>query len=195
MADFIFYFKEGWFHIVSKAALDHLFFIVVLSIGYTFSQWRNILFLVTAFTIGHSLTLFLSVLDIIRFNNEYVEFAIPCTIVVSAALNLYRRNQLEKTARIQYLLALVFGFIHGMGFANSIRLMLSSDQQLLGSLFSFNLGLESGQIFVVLLLLFFVWIMARINLRYYKIVVVLISAIILGISLNMAFDRFIYFFN
>lgn len=195
MADFIFYFKEGWFHIVSKTALDHLFFIVVLSIGYTFSQWRNILFLVTAFTIGHSLTLFLSVLDIIRFNNEYVEFAIPCTIVVSAALNLYRRNQLEKTARIQYLLALVFGFIHGMGFANSIRLMLSSDQQLLGSLFSFNLGLESGQIFVVLLLLFFMWIMARINLRYHKIVVVLISAIILGISLNMAFDRFIYFFN
>jgi hypothetical protein len=193
MADFIFYFKEGWFHILSKGALDHLFFIVVLSVGCTFSQWRNILFLVTAFTIGHSLTLFLSVVDIIRFNDKYVEFAIPCTIVVSAALNLYRRNQLEKTARIQYLLALVFGFIHGMGFANSIRFMLSSDQQLLVSLFSFNLGLESGQIFVVLLLLFFVWIMARINLRFPKYIVILFSVIILGLSLKMAFDRFIFF--
>jgi hypothetical protein len=193
MDDLIFYFKEGWFHIVSKGALDHIFFIVVLSIGYTFSQWRNLLFLVTAFTIGHSLTLFLSVLEIIRFNDKYVEFAIPCTIVVSAALNLYRRNQLKKTARIQYLLALVFGFIHGMGFANSIRLMLSSDQQLLGSLFSFNLGLESGQIFVVLLLLFFVWIMARINLRFPKYIVILFSVIILGLSLKMAFDRFIFF--
>ena len=193
MADFIFYFKEGWFHILSKGALDHLFFIVVLSVGYTFSQWRNILFLVTAFTIGHSLTLFLSVLDIIRFNDKYVEFAIPCTIVVSAALNLYRRNQLEKTARIQYLLALVFGFIHGMGFANSIRFMLSSDQQLLVSLFSFNLGLESGQIFVVLLLLFFVWLMARINLRFPKYIVILFSVIILGLSFKMAIDRFIFF--
>jgi hypothetical protein len=193
MADFIFYFKEGWFHILSKGALDHLFFIVVLSVGCTFSQWRNILFLVTAFTIGHSLTLFLSVVDIIRFNDKYVEFAIPCTIVVSAALNLYRRNQLEKTARIQYLLALLFGFIHGMGFANSIRFMLSSDQQLLVSLFSFNLGLESGQIFVVLLLLFFVWIMARISLRFPKYIVILFSVIILGLSLKMAFDRFIFF--
>jgi hypothetical protein len=195
MADFIFYFKEGWFHILSKGALDHLFFIVVLCVGYTFSQWRNILLLVTAFTIGHSLTLFLSVLDIIRFNDKYVEFAIPCTIVVSAALNLYRRNQLEKTARMQYLLALLFGFIHGMGFANSIRFMLSSDQQLLVSLFSFNLGLESGQIFVVLLLLFFVWLMARISLKFPKYIVILFSVIILGLSFKMAIDRFLYLFN
>lgn len=192
MDDFIFYFKEGWFHILSKGALDHLFFIVVLSIGYTFSQWKSMLVLVTAFTIGHSLTLFLSVLDIIRFNDKYVEFAIPCTIVVSSALNLYRRNQLEKTATIQYLLALVFGFIHGMGFANSIRFMLSSDQHLLGSLFSFNLGLESGQIFVVLLMLLMVWLMVKVNLFTYRFAVVLFSAIILGFSLKMAFDRFIY---
>jgi hypothetical protein len=141
------------------------------------------------------LTLFLSVLDIIRFNDKYVEFAIPCTIVVSAALNLYRRNQLEKTARIQYLLALVFGFIHGMGFANSIRFMLSSDQQLLGSLFSFNLGLESGQIFVVLLMLLFVWMAVKVNLFTHRFVIVLFSAIILGLSLKMAFDRLIYIFN
>ncbi len=192
MDDFIFYFKEGWFHIVSKGALDHLFFIVVLSIGFTFSQWRNILVLVTAFTIGHSLTLFLSVLDIIRFNDKYVEFAIPCTIVFSSVLNFFRKNQLEKIDKLQYFLALVFGFIHGMGFANSIRFMMSSDQHLLSSLFSFNLGLESGQIFVVLLMLLIVWLMVKVNLFTHRFAVVLFSAIILGFSLKMAFDRFIY---
>jgi len=195
MADFIFYFSLGWFHIISKDALDHLFFIVVLSVGYSFAEWRKILFLVTAFTIGHSLTLFLSVLNIIQFNEKYVEFAIPCTIVFSAVMNLYRGKLLDKTARIQYILALVFGFIHGMGFANSIRFMLTSDQHLLSSLFSFNLGLESGQIFVVLLLLFFVWLMARINLRSPKYIVILFSVIILGLSFKMAIDRFLYLFN
>jgi hypothetical protein len=193
MADFIFYFNLGWFHIISKDALDHLFFIVVLSVGYSFAQWRNVLILVTAFTIGHSMTLFLSVLDIIQFNEKYVEFAIPCTIVFSAAMNLYNGKLSDKTARIQYILALVFGFIHGMGFANSIRFMLTSEQHLISSLFSFNLGLESGQIFVVLLLLFFLWLMARINLRFPKYIVILFSVIILGLSFKMAFDRFIFF--
>ena len=82
-----------------------------------------------------------------------------------------------------------------MGFANSIRFMLSSDQQLLGSLFSFNLGLESGQIFVVLLMLLFVWMAVKVNLFTHRFVIVLFSAIILGLSLKMAFDRLIYIFN
>ena len=81
MNDFIFFFKLGWSHIISMDALDHLYFISVLAIIYTFEKWKQVLVLVTAFTIGHSVTLILSMLDLIRFSTEYVEFAIPCTII------------------------------------------------------------------------------------------------------------------
>ncbi|PHX73984.1 MAG: HupE / UreJ protein [Chitinophagaceae bacterium] len=190
MADFIFYFKLGWFHILSLDALDHLYFITVLTIVYTFSSWKRVLVLITAFTIGHAITLFLSALDILRFNDQYVEFAIPCTIFISAAVNLWRRDGFWEASRIQYLLAILFGLVHGMGFANAIRFMLSSDQHIISSLLSFNIGLESGQIFVVLLVLFVGWFVQRMKLFSQRDWVLIFSSIIFGLSFQMAIERF-----
>ena len=90
---------------MSWEALDHLLFITALATIYLLKDWRQVLILVTAFTIGHSLTLALSVLDIIRFPSNWVEFLIPCTIVVTAISNLFQKKFTPKSIRINYFLA------------------------------------------------------------------------------------------
>src|ERR1700750_2878254 len=149
MSDFAFYFTMGWHHIISADALDHQLFILALACVYSIRDMKRVLILVTAFTIGHSLTLALSVLDVIRFSSKWVEFLIPCTIFFTAINNLWRVNKKNGSININYWLALLFGLIHGMGFANSIRIMLAQDQGIGWALLGFNLGLEAGQIVVV----------------------------------------------
>lgn len=92
MSDFAFYFKTGWSHIISWDALDHLLFIIALTAIYLVANWKNVLVLVTAFTIGHSLTLALSVYDMLRFNEKWVEFLIPCTIIITGIVNFYPKK-------------------------------------------------------------------------------------------------------
>jgi hypothetical protein len=77
MNDFSFYFSLGWTHIISIDALDHLLFILALTATYQLKDWKKVLILVTAFTIGHSTTLVLSSFDIIRFSSKWVEFLFP----------------------------------------------------------------------------------------------------------------------
>jgi len=189
MSDFGFYFRLGWEHIISTGALDHQLFITALVAIYIIKDWKKVLILVTAFTIGHSLTLALSILDVIRFVSSWVEFLIPCTIVVTALSNLFIKEFSKRKMRINYSLALVFGLIHGMGFANSLRPMLASDQGIGGSLLGFNIGLEMGQIVVVLALL----ILSKIVLDILKINrrdwVLILSSAVLGIALKMALER------
>lgn len=190
MQDFGFYFKLGWEHIISKDALDHQLFIAALAAIYILKDWKQVLILVTAFTIGHSLTLALSVLDVIRVNSKWVEFLIPLTIVITAIANLFQKKFTPKTIRINYFLALFFGLIHGMGFANSIRFMMASDQNLGWSLFGFNVGLEVGQVVVVtvlMLLSHLVVSMLNVNRRDW---VIFLSAAVFSLSLKMVLERF-----
>lgn len=154
MQSILFYFPLGWEHIISRDALDHQLFIMTLAAIYAWQDWKQVLLLITAFTVGHSLTLALSVLNIFSMGSQWVEFLIPLTIVVTATGNLLQRNRLPNKIQLNYWLALFFGFIHGMGFANTLRFMLSEEQQLGWGLLGFNLGLEAGQlVFVALLLL------------------------------------------
>ena len=149
MTDFAFYFATGWHHIITWNALDHILFIIALTAVYGLSNWKHVLVLVTAFTIGHSLTLALSVYDIIRFNEKWVEFLIPCTIISTGLFNLGVKEYKSGSLKVNYFLALIFGLIHGMGFANIIRFMLVKDQAIAIPLISFNIGLEAGQIIIV----------------------------------------------
>ena len=100
MPDFVFYFGLGWHHIISLDALDHQLFILALASVYTFKNIKQVLILVTAFTIGHSLTLALSVLDIIRFSSKWVEFLIPCTIFITALNNIIQIDKKGASAKI-----------------------------------------------------------------------------------------------
>lgn len=153
MSSFLFYFSWGWEHIISRDALDHQLFIAALMAIYVAEDWKRILILVTAFTIGHSLTLALSVLDWVRIDSSWVEFGIPATIVITCLINLRRLAPTRDQRMIQYVLAGIFGLIHGMGFANNIRFVLAADEQLGLNLLGFNLGLEAGQLLVVALLM------------------------------------------
>lgn len=189
MSDFNFYFGLGWEHIMSWDALDHLLFIAALAAIYLLKDWKQVLILVTAFTIGHSLTLALSVLDVIRFPSNWVEFLIPCTIVITAFSNLFQKQFTARSIRINYFLALFFGLIHGLGFANTIRFMLAKDQSLGMGLLGFNVGLEVGQIVVVGTLLLITQALIssfRINRREW---VIFLSAAIFSLALKMSLER------
>jgi len=189
MQDFGIYFGWGWEHIISRDALDHQLFIAALAAIYILKEWKQVLILVTAFTIGHSLTLALSVLDVIRFSSKWVEFLIPCTIVITAISNLFQKQFTAKSIRINYFLALLFGLIHGMGFANAIRFALAKDQSLGWSLLGFNLGLEAGQIVVVTCILLFAYIITSIFKVPRREWVIFLSAAVFSISLKMALER------
>jgi len=189
MSDFAFYFKMGWEHIISKDALDHQLFILALACVYSIWDIKRVLILVTAFTIGHSLTLALSVYDVIRFSSKWVEFLIPCTIFITALNNIFQVDSKGTSARINYYLALFFGLIHGMGFANAIRIMLAKDQTVGWGLFGFNVGLEAGQIFCVAIIL----IIGVLFLNLLKIKkrdwIFFLSSGVFALSLKMALER------
>ncbi|MDB4904413.1 MAG: hypothetical protein JWQ63_3694 [Mucilaginibacter sp.] len=189
MSDFAFYFKMGWEHIISKDALDHQLFILALACVYTIWDIKRVLIMVTAFTIGHSLTLALSVYDVIRFSSKWVEFLISCTIFITALNNIFQIDSKGKSARINYYLALCFGLIHGMGFANAIRIMLAQDQTIGWGLFGFNVGLEAGQIFCVAIIL----IVGILFLNGFKVKrrdwIFFLSSGVFALSIKMALER------
>jgi hypothetical protein len=192
MEDFKMYFTEGWNHIMSSDALDHQLFILSLAALFLWKDWRRVLVLVTAFTLGHSLTLALSVYDVIRFSIAWVEFLIPITILLTALYDLRYLNisKIEgRNIQFNYIIALSFGLVHGMGFANSIRQMLASDQTIGIPLLSFNIGLEVGQIVLILLILLIAQLLVvnvKLPRKYW---ILLLSVIPLILSLRMALER------
>ena len=148
------YFQLGIQHIADLAAYDHILFIVALCAIYQLADWRRILILVTAFTIGHSLTLILSALDILHFNQSLIEFLIPVTILITAILNLIPALKSGRGMPWwKYILPLIFGFIHGMGFSNYFKSLLGKEESIVQPLFAFNLGIETGQVGIVIVLL------------------------------------------
>ncbi len=189
MNDLAFYFKIGWQHIISMDAIDHLLFILALAAIYLLKDWKKLLILVTAFTIGHSLTLALSVFNIIRINDKWVEFLIHCTIIITSIFNFIQANAISKSVNLNYFFALFFGLIHGLGFANTIRFMLAKDQTIGWSLFGFNVGLEAGQIIVVSIILiisYFVVTLAKLPQKWW---IYIISVITFTWAVIFAMDR------
>ena len=189
MQDFIFYLKLGWEHIISLDALDHQLFILALIAVYAYNDFKKILILVTAFTIGHSITLALSSLDILRVPSKWVEFLIPLTIVITALDNILMKGKQNNLMKVNYYLALIFGLIHGMGFANTARMMIAKEQSLFVPLLGFNIGLEIGQIvlvFVILVILFFLLKLFKVNRKDW---ILFISSAVFALSLKMTLER------
>jgi len=192
MNEFQLYFGLGKDHILDYVnGYDHILFVLALCAVYTLHDWKRILILVTAFTIGHSITLALATLQIISANTELIEFLIPVTILITCVSNLFTKEIAPSPRPLQtnYLLALFFGLIHGMGFSNYLRAILGKASSIASPLFAFNVGLEFGQIIVVgifLLLTFIVLDLLRTNRRDWKMVV---SSAIGGIALILIKDK------
>lgn len=151
------YWRLGLEHITDLNAYDHILFVAALTVVYSWQKWRNLLWLVTAFTAGHSLTLALATLKIVPLNSEWVEFLIPVTILITSLLHLFspaeNANNSSKTIFLRYALALIFGLVHGLGFSNFLQSLLGREESLFVPLLAFNVGLEIGQLVIVSVLL------------------------------------------
>lgn len=190
MDQFSLYFSIGKDHILDfSMGLDHILFVFALAAGYLLSDWRKILILVTAFTIGHSLTLALATLKIIEVRTDVVEFFIIVTIIIAAISNLFQKQNSQSKISLNYGYALFFGLIHGLGFSNTLRALLASSQEIIIPLLAFNLGLEFGQIIIVALFLaagFITVNLLRVNRNTWKTV---LSSMIAGMALMLLKDR------
>ncbi|MDX2173118.1 MAG: HupE/UreJ family protein [Bacteroidota bacterium] len=159
--------KMGWNHIIDFGAYDHILFITVLCALFQIQEWKKVLTIITAFTIGHSATLALSALDIIFIPAKIVEILIPATIVITAITNLIAKQSdgiktFDKKVFKNYIIALCFGFIHGMGFANNFKFMLGNSVNIVKQLFAFNIGIEFGQLVVVLVIMLLYFLLIKI---------------------------------
>jgi len=150
MNTFSTFFTSGWHHIVDISAYDHLLFVMTLCAAFKLKQWKQILVIITAFTIGHSITLIISALDYIPDNPKIIELLIPFTIMITAISNIrnYENEGVFSNKNIKYVIALVFGLIHGLAFASNFKVMMFSDN-IIKPLFAFNLGIEAGQLVIV----------------------------------------------
>jgi hypothetical protein len=161
------FFQLGVEHILSLSALDHICFIVALTALSTLKNWRRLLVLITAFTIGHSITLVLSTFSILKVKSSITEFFIPLTIIATALYNIivYFKN---KKPVVNYWMALFFGCIHGLGFAGALKSLLGRGQSIALPLFAFNTGIEAAQIILVLgILLIGYLVMKKLPQKYW----------------------------
>ena len=156
------FFVTGWEHIVDINAYDHLLFVTTLCAAYRLVQWRQILVIITAFTVGHSGTLILSSLELIPTNPRVVDILIPFTIMATAIVNVLRHDKDSDatTAKLSYVIALGFGLVHGLAFASNFKVMMFGESILL-PLFLFNVGIEAGQIFIVILFMAALWVYSK----------------------------------
>ena len=149
MSEFQVYLQIGFDHISDLNAYDHIVFIIALCAAYPLNRWRSVLLLVTAFTIGHSVTLALATLRVILVPTDLVETLIPVTILATCLMNVYRPFDGKIGRKTSYALALFFGLIHGLGFSNYLRALLGMEESIVVPLLSFNVGLELGQLMIV----------------------------------------------
>jgi len=191
MPTFQLYLGLGIDHIIDLTGYDHILFITALIAVYALKQWRKILILVTAFTIGHSITLALATLKIIRIPSVLIEILIPITIFLTGFWNILQKSDTVRPAihRFKYGTALFFGLIHGTGFSIYLRSLLGMEENIVLPLFSFNVGLEIGQIIIALIVMFISYVLVNIfnvKRREWNLI---FSGAAMGISLVLIIER------
>jgi hypothetical protein len=188
MSEFWIFFEKGFRHIINLFAYDHILFLLALTVPYSFKDWKKIFFLVTLFTIGHTLTLLLSVFGVVVLRGNLADFLIPITILVVAFFNLFTAGKASKHESINSMvfITLFFGIIHGLGFAANFKSMLvGSSQSKLLAISEFSLGIEASQIiavFIVLIISYIVQTLFRFSKRDWTLVV---SSFVIGVILPM----------
>lgn len=186
MEQFGLFFGIGTEHILDwRNGYDHILFVVALCAVYVVNDWKRILILVTAFTVGHSITLALATLRIISFDSDLIELLIPVTILITALANLFQNEDriYQRNLHLNYVFATFFGLIHGLGFSNNLRDILGQAGNIASPLLAFNLGLELGQIIIVAIFMavtFFAVDLFGVRRRDWKMIV---SSAIAGMAL------------
>lgn len=193
MNDFWFNFKLGLTHVLDINAYDHILFLIVLTVAFTFNSWKKLLWLVTVFTIGHTLSLLLASYKVVSVNMAWVEFLIPVTILITALFNVFtagKGGRKEKMG-LHLFIALFFGLIHGLGFSSFFRMNIEGRDNKLLTLLEFALGIEAAQVIAVLVVLILGFIFQsvfRFNKRDW---VMVVSSIVIGIALPILRDTYL----
>jgi len=191
MSTFFLYLKLGFRHILDIYAVDHILFIIALSVIFMFKDWKRVLILVTAFTIGHSITLVVAVLELVEYNRKLIEFLIPVTIFLTALSNVFRKKDnfhIHQNIQRNYFLALFFGLIHGLGFANYLKGLLGMEKNIVMPLLAFNIGIELGQVVIVFIFLMITSLFVSIMNFNRRDWVLVLSSAIAGVALTMMFE-------
>jgi len=190
MQDFLFYFKQGLFHVLDFSAYDHILFLIVLAVVFSFKEWRRTLLLITFFTIGHSITLALAAYKVVSFNVDIIEFLIPITIFITGVINVIFVGKINQKNVINLIFALFFGLIHGLGFSNYFRGMIGKSEEKMMPLLEFALGIEAAQIIIVLGILIIGSILQSLFRVTKRDWILVTSSIVIGFSIQMILERY-----
>ena len=195
MQDFWLFFKIGINHVLDINGYDHILFLIALTVPYSTKDWKRILGLVSIFTLGHTLALLLSVFEIVVVKVSLIEFLIPITILITAFYNLFTAGKSSKNDSITFIgiVTLFFGIIHGLGFSNYFKSILSGEaiDKMLPTL-EFALGIEGAQIIIILfvLLLSFVFqTLFRFNKRDFTLIM---SSFVIGVVVPLLVESSIW---
>lgn len=195
MSEFWIYFNIGLKHVLDINAYDHVLFLLALTVPYTFKDWKRVLILVTLFTVGHTLSLMLSVYEVVYIKESLVEFLIPITILITALFHLFTAGKSSKKESITFVafVTLFFGIIHGLGFSNYFKAILpGTASEKLMPLLEFALGIETAQIIVVMFALIVSYIVQtffRFSKRDWTLVT---SAFVIGVVIPMIIESEIW---
>ena len=193
MHEFWMYTQIGFNHIANLSGMDHILFVAALCIRYQLSDWKKWLILVTAFTIGHSVTLVLSVFNYLDFSTNLIEFLIPVTILITSISNMFvKKFSFNTKFPVIYFFALFFGLVHGLGFSFYLKSLLGMQQNIAPALLAFNLGLEIGQILIVMAILVISFIFVTLLKAPRRDIILIVSGGILALSLQMAIERYFH---
>ncbi len=195
LEDFRLWFETGIQHILDWDALDHIFYIIAVSIPFVPKNARQLVLVVTGFTLGHSLTLALSTIDFLNVPSAGVELAIALTIMISCIMNVRDLKTHHLNIKMRYLTASIFGCIHGLGFSFLLKSMLGKETSILLPLFSFNLGLECGQLIILTAVLSFNALILKINKNFHQKSTTTISFVILAFALYYLVQRTILIYT
>ena len=180
----------GLNHVLDLSAYDHILFLIVLAVVFSFNQWKKVLWLVTLFTIGHSVTLALSAYGILKIRVDLIEFLIPLTIFITGVVNiLTAKKSSSGKESINLIFAVLFGLIHGLGFSNYFKMMVGKEENKLFPLLEFALGIEAAQIIIVLGIL----ILGTLLQSFFRVTrrdwILVTSSIVIGFAIQMMLDR------
>ncbi len=191
MDELLFYVTEGYRHVIDFKNYDHILFFILMAVPLSFTSWKRLLYISLFFTLGHTLSIILSYYDIVSVNAAYIEFLIVFSIAITALYNIFFAGEYTGKFYGWPIMAVTgfFGLIHGFGFASAFKMLASGADNTFLLLLSFAVGIELGQIMVVLIVLllgFLATRMLRVSQHDWTLV---LSAVIFGIVLPMLFAR------
>lgn len=194
MDNLIFFGREGLFHVLDWKAYDHILFLIALAVVYDFKSWKKVFWLITLFTIGHTISLILATYNVVSVSRKWIEFLIPLTIFITALVNIFYAKTASKNTKTNTNLffALFFGLIHGLGFSSYFNMIVGKSSSKFLPLLEFALGVELAQVVIVLIILLLGFIFQTLFRFSKRDWILIISSVVIGVTIPMLINNWIW---